>query len=123
MRFLLLRRSIQARSIVKHRPLIISLIVAHFRNCPIKIHLHLEITVFASTDECLQMRPGKAKQRKTDNYKAPDEKNNSLSLSLSLSLSETQKTRETCSKYPEFVQKSRIEQSLMGSKNECKGGF
>jgi hypothetical protein len=123
MRFLLLRRSIQARSIIKHRPLIISLIVAHFRNFPIKIQLHLEITLFASTDKCLQMRPGKAKQRKTDNYKAPDERKQlSFSLSLSLSLSETQK-RETCSKYPEFVQKSRIEQSLMGRENECKGGF
>jgi hypothetical protein len=40
------------------------------------------------------MRPGKAKQRKTDNYKAPGERKphththtHSLSLSLSLSLS------------------------------------
>jgi hypothetical protein len=32
------------------------------------------------------MRPGKAKQRKTDNYKAPDERKQ-LSFSLSLSLS------------------------------------
>jgi hypothetical protein len=40
------------------------------------------------------MRPGKAKQRKTDNYKAPDERKqnththtHTLSLSLSLSVS------------------------------------